>query len=74
LKETIEAAGMNLDYRALRTGYAALKRQGFVSTMLNGGRVGGPADVTDGVGYMQPFAYSTTRKTFFFTGAPVALS
>ena len=74
MKATIEAAGMNLDYRALRTAYAALKRQGFVSTMLNGGRVGGPANVTDGVGFMQAFAYDTTRKTFLFTGAPRAVA
>jgi ABC-type branched-subunit amino acid transport system substrate-binding protein len=74
VKATIEAAGLNLDYRALRPAYAALKRQGFVSTVLNSGRIGGPGDVTDGVGFMQPFAYDTTRKTFLFTGAAVPVS
>jgi hypothetical protein len=74
MKATIEAANMNLDYRALRGAYAGLKQQGHVSTVLNGGRLGGPAGVTDGVGFMQPFAYNPSRKTFLFSGALVPVA
>ena len=74
MKDVVEAAALNFDYRALSKAYYALKQSGQVSADLNNGVIGGPASATDGAGYVQPFAYDTSRKTFAYVGPSVAVS
>jgi hypothetical protein len=74
MKDVVEAAGLNFDYRVLSKAYYALKRSGQVSADLNNGVIGGPASATDGAGFVQPFAYDTGRKTFAYVGPSVAVS
>ena len=74
MKAAVEASGLDFDYRALSKAYYALKQRGQVSADLNNGVIGGPASALDGVGYVQPFAYDTGRKTFDYVAPSVAVS
>jgi hypothetical protein len=74
LKAIVEAAGGNLDYRALRQGFAKLKGQGHLSLVLENARLAGDANSTDGAGFMRAFKWDTSRKTFVYAGSSLAVS
>ena len=74
MKATLEAAGMRYGYRDLTRAFFTLKQRGTGSAVLNSGRLGGPADALDGVGFTQAFAYNTARKTFAYVGSPMAIN
>lgn len=70
----MNAAGGSLNYQALRSAYASLKQQHYVSAVLSEGSIGGSADTQDGPGTVRPFAWDAKRQTFDYTGAPVSVS
>ena len=73
MKASLEADNLQFGYREVTAAFVGLKKQGEPSGTLTNGRVAGPPTNLDGAGFMQPFAYDTTRKTFSYVGSPVVV-